>query len=105
MPVKSRSFIVFHPSYGYLAKDYKLKQYSIEVNGKEPKPRDLAKLIQVGRKNNVKLVFVQPQFSKRAATTIAKDLGAVIVETDPLSADIFANMQKFIEALQQASKK
>ena len=105
MPVKSRSFIVFHPSYGYLAKDYKLKQYSIEVNGKEPKPKDLAKLIQVGRKNNVKLVFVQPQFSKRAAATIAKDLGAVIVETDPLSADLFANTQKFIDALQQASKK
>ena len=104
MPVKSRSFIVFHPSYGYLANDYKLKQYAIEVNGKEPKPKDLSKLIQIGRKNNVKLVFVQPQFSKRAATTVAKDLGATIVETDPLSADVVGNIRKFIEALKQVGK-
>ena len=105
MPPKSRSFIVFHPSYGYFAKDYKLKQYAIEVDGKEPKPKDLAKLIQMGRKNNVKIVFVQPQFSKRAATTIAKDLGATIVETDPLSADLIGNIQTLVNALKKVGKK
>ena len=105
MPPRSRSFIVFHPSYGYLAKDYRLKQYAIEVNGKEPKPKDLSKLIQIGRKNETKIVFVQPQFSKRAAQTIAKDLGATIVETDPLSEDFIGNLQKFIDALKQVGKK
>lgn len=105
LPLDRRSFIVFHPSYGYLAKDYKLTQYAIEVNGKEPKPRDLAKLIQMGRKNNIKAVFVQPEFSKRAAATIAKDLGAVVVETDPLSDDFIGNTQKFIDALAEAKKR
>lgn len=105
MPIARRSFIVFHPSYGYLAKDCKLKQYAIEVNGKEPKPKDLAELIKMGRKNGVKTVFVQPQFSKRAAATIAMDLNAVVVETDPLDADFIGNTRKFIEALKEASKK
>ena len=105
LPLNRRSFIVFHPSYGYLANDYNLTQYSIEVNGKEPKPKDLAKLIQVGRKNDVKTVFVQPQFSKRAAETIAKDLGAVVVETDPLSGDILGNIQTFVDALKEAGQK
>lgn len=105
MPVNRRSFIVFHPSYGYLAKDFGLKQYAIEVNGKEPKPRDLANLIKMGRKNGIKAVFVQPEFSKRAAETIAKDLGAVVVETDPLAADFIGNTEKFIEALKEAGKK
>ena len=75
------------------------------MNGKEPKPKDLAKLIQMGRKNNVKVVFVQPQFSKRAAQTIAKDLGATIVETDPLSADLMGNLQKLVDALKEVGKK
>lgn len=105
MPKDRRSFIVFHPTYGYLAKDFKLKQYTIEVNGKEPKPRDLANLVKVGRKNGVKIVFVQPQFSKRAAETIAKELGAVVVETDPLSADFIGNTQKFIKAIKEGGKK
>ena len=105
MPKDRRSFIVFHPTYGYLAKDFKLKQYTIEVNGKEPKPRDLANLVKVGRKDGVKIVFVQPQFSKRAAETIAKELGAVVVETDPLSADFIGNTQKFIKAIKEGGKK
>ena len=105
MPKDRRSFIVFHPTYGYLAKDFKLKQYTIEVNGKEPKPRDLANLVKLGRKNNIKNVFVQPQFSKRAAETIAMDLGAVVVETDPLAADFIGNTEKFVKALREASKK
>lgn len=105
LPLERRSFIVFHPSYGYLAKDYKLKQYAIEVNGKEPKPRDLANLIKVGRKKGVKTIFVQPEFSKRAAETIAKELGAVVVETDPLSADFIGNTNKLINALKEACKK
>ena len=75
------------------------------MDGKEPKPRDLAKLIQMGRKDNVKIVFVQPQFSKRAATTIAKDLGATIVETDPLSADLMGNVQKLVNAIKEVGKK
>ena len=50
MPKDRRSFIVFHPTYGYLAKDFKLKQYTIEVNGKEPKPRDLANLVRLAAK-------------------------------------------------------
>jgi len=104
LPSKNRSFIVFHPAYGYFAKDFKLQQYTIEVNGKEPKPRDLAKLIKIGKKNNIKVVFVQPQFSKRSAETIAKALGAVIVETDPLSADFIGNTKKIIEALSKVKK-
>ena len=105
LPSDRRSFIVFHPSYGYLAKDFKLKQYAIEVNGKEPKPRDLANLIKMGRKKGIKAVFVQPEFSKRAAETIAKDLGAVVVETDPLAADFIGNTEKFIQVLKEAGKK
>ena len=105
MPKERRSFIVFHPTYGYLAKDYKLTQYAVEVNGKEPKPKDLANLIKIGRKNNVKVVYVQPQFSKRAAETISKELGAVIVETDPLSGDFMSNTQKFVDGLVEAGKR
>ena len=53
----------------------------------------------------MKAVFVQPQFSKRAAETIAKDLGAVVVETDPLSGDILGNIQMFVDALKEAGQK
>jgi len=95
----ARTFIVFHPAYGYFARDYGMKQLTVEVNGKEPKPKDLANLVKTGKENNVHIVFVQPQFSKRAAATIAKELNAKILDTDPLSYDYENNIRELLKAV------
>lgn len=105
LPQEARTFIVFHPAYGYFARDYGMHQLTVEVEGKEPKPKDLQRLISEGREHHVKIVFVQPQFSKRAAGVIAKELNAVIVETDPLSADYLGNIEKLIDAIVRSGKK
>jgi len=105
IPEKRRIFIVFHPSYGYLARDYDLIQRAIEVEGKEPKPQDLKALILEAQKNDIRAIFVQPQFSKRSAESIAKQLNAVVVSTDPLAYDNEKNLRNFIQALLEASKK
>jgi len=105
LPKQARTFIVFHPAYGYFARDYGMKQLTVEVNGKEPKPRDLATLVKTGKQNNVHIVFVQPQFSKRAAATIAKELNAVILDTDPLAFDYEGNIRALLKAIQDNIKK
>lgn len=102
MPANGRTFIVFHPAYGYFARDYGMKQLTVEVNGKEPKPLDIMNLIKTGKSNNVHIVFVQPQFSKRAAATIAKELNAKIVVTDPLAYDYEGNIRKLLETIRSA---
>ncbi|MCQ2108262.1 MAG: zinc ABC transporter substrate-binding protein [Fibrobacter sp.] len=99
LPQQARTFIVFHPSYGYFARDYGMTQLTVEVNGKEPKPRDLFNLAKTGKSNNVHIVFVQPQFSKRAATTIARELDAVILDTDPLSFEYEKNIRALLFAI------
>lgn len=99
-----RTFIVFHPSYGYLARDYGLKQISVEMNGKEPKPRDLRNLVTAAKKNHVKTVFVQPQFSRRAAESLSKEIGAKIVSIDPLAYDFDGELHRFLDALLEVRK-
>ncbi len=99
LPEDRRTFIVFHPSYGYLARDYGLRQISVEMDGKEPKPRDLRNLVSVSKKNRVKTVFVQPQFSRRAAESLSKEIGAKIVSIDPLAYDFDGELEKFLDAL------
>lgn len=102
---KRRVFITFHPSYGYLARDYGLVQRTIEVEGKEPKPQDLKKLILDAKQNDIHAIFVQPQFSKRSAESIASQLNAIVVSTDPLAFDIEKNLRAFIQTLVEAAKK
>ena len=99
-----RTFIVFHPSYGYMARDYGLKQIAVEVHGKEPKPRDMQKLVHIAKEHQVKTVFVQPQFSRRAVESLSREIQAKIVSIDPLAFDFEKELQKFISAISESSK-
>jgi len=35
------SFLVFHPSWGYFAKEFALNQVAVEIEGREPSPKEL----------------------------------------------------------------
>ncbi|NCB10520.1 MAG: cation ABC transporter substrate-binding protein [Erysipelotrichia bacterium] len=91
-PHKGKAFMVFHPSWGYFAKRYEIEQISIEVEGKEPKPNELVKLVEEAKKHDIKIVFVSPQFSQNSAKTISSNIGANVVAINPLSDDWHNNM-------------
>ncbi len=82
---KNRAFIVFHPSWGYFAKRYDLKQIAIEIEGKEPKTAQLVEFIKEAKRHNIKIVFVSSQFSQKSAKTIAKSINGKVAVIDPLS--------------------
>ncbi|MGB1799942.1 MAG: metal ABC transporter solute-binding protein, Zn/Mn family [Gammaproteobacteria bacterium] len=90
--LKQRELIVSHPSWAYFAKEYNLSQISIEQNGKEIQAKSLVKLIKSAKEKNIKAVFVQQQFSDKAARIIAKELNADIYELDPLAFNYIENM-------------
>ena len=94
LPVKGKTFFVFHPAFGYLARAYGLKQVAVETGGKKPSGRHLARLIESARAKDVKVLFVQPQFSQKSAETIAQAIDGVVVAIDPLAKDYFSNMEK-----------
>ena len=94
--------MVFHPSWGYFAQAYGLKQVSIEVEGKEPKPAQLRELIEHARENGIKFVFVQPQFSARSAKLIAGEIGGQVVFADPLAEDWDGNLRSVARKFESA---
>lgn len=87
-------FMVFHPAWGYLADTYGLEQIPIEVEGKEPGAKALAELITEAQHEQVKIIFVQPQFSQRAAEQVAKAIQGKVVSIDNLSEDYIPNLRK-----------
>lgn len=87
-PYSGQQFMVFHPSWGYFAQRYNLHQLAIELDGKEPRGAKLAQITELARHNNITVIFVQQQFSQKAAATIARQIGAKIVTLDPLAEDI-----------------
>ena len=82
--LKHREFMVFHPVWGYFADEFDLKQIPVQLEGKNPTPRTLIKLIKYAKNRGIKVIFVQPEFSKKSAEVIAKNIGAKVVVLDPL---------------------
>ena len=101
-PIKEKKFLVFHPAWGYFADAYGLKQIAIEAGGKEPGARALAELITRSKKEGIRVIFVQEQFSRRLAETVAKAIGARVVAVDPLAPDYLTNMRRVAEAFASA---
>jgi zinc transport system substrate-binding protein len=96
-PLKTRQFIVFHPAWGYFARDYGLTMVPIEVGGQEPSAVELANLITEAQREHIQVVFAEPQFSQQAAQTIAKEIGGEVLLIDPLSPDWLDNLRQVSE--------
>ncbi len=92
-PLKGRELFVFHPAFGYFTDAYGLRQVPVEIEGKEPTARQLQALVARARAANVKVIFVQPQFAKKAAQTVAEAIGGVVVPLDDLARDYLKNLE------------
>lgn len=99
---KERRFMVYHPAWGYFASTYGLEQVPIEIEGKEPGPKTLARIVARARAEGVRVIFVQKQFSRTAAEALARDIGGEVVELDPLAEDFISNTRLVAQALARA---
>ena len=97
--IKNRKFMVFHPAWGYFARDYQLEQIPIEIEGKEPSASDLAGLVDTAKANNITVIFAEPQFNSESARVIAGEIGGTVAIIDPLAENYIANMYHVSETL------
>jgi len=98
-PIKGKTFLIYHPAWGYFADDYGLRQVAIEIEGKKPTDRELTALQRLAREESIRVVFVQPQISASAADAIARAIGGRIETIDPLAGNVEANLLRVAEAL------
>lgn len=93
--LKRKSFMIYHPNFAYIARDYGLEEIPVEFEGKEPPPSRIKELIDHGRLDNVKTIFLQKEYDPKNAKAIAREIGADVIIVDPLSED-WLNSTSFI---------
>lgn len=86
----SRQFIAFHPAWIYFAHRYGLEQAAVieRSPGREPSPAEVARIVETARRIKAKAIFAEPQFSSKAAQTIAEESGAQVLFLDPLGSSL-----------------
>ncbi len=98
-PLAGQNLFVFHPAFGYLAEAYGLHQIPVETMGRSPKGKELSAIIKLAKDENVRVIFVQPQFDQQAARKIAGAIDGAVVPIDPLAPDYLDNMVRMAETI------
>ncbi|XOF34347.1 MAG: metal ABC transporter solute-binding protein, Zn/Mn family [Candidatus Electrothrix sp. YB6] len=101
-PFRGAAFFVFHPAFGYFAHAYGLHQEAVETEGKAPSAKQLYALVRQARKKKVKVLFVQPQFDRKNAHTVAQAIHGTLVELDPLAEDVEQNLRLMADRISAA---
>ncbi len=103
-PYAKREFFIFHPAFGYFARDYQLVQQAVEEGGKTPTAQQLAKSLAKAGQSKVKCIFSSEQFNSAMPAAVAETLNAKLEYLDPLPADVPAELKKAARLLQSEFK-
>ena len=98
--IDHKEFLIMHPMLAYFAEDYGLEQLPVEIGGQEPSPGELAQLLDLAQKNQIKALYIQRNTSIKMAETVTEALGIEkTYELEPLAEDWPANMLEIARML------
>jgi zinc transport system substrate-binding protein len=84
----NKKVLPVHNSFDYLARDLGWQVVgTIQTQpGVEPSPRNIVRLIQTIRKEGVRVIITEPQYSDKTARTLARETGAALLPLESVAA-------------------
>ena len=98
-PHRGEAFLIYHPALTYFARDYGLEQISVEQEGKAPTPTTLAELAEVVNNSEIEHLIYQSEYPVDVVKPVAEVLGVKLLEINPLSVDILAEINRIANTL------
>jgi zinc transport system substrate-binding protein len=83
--IKNRNIVTFHKAFDYFAKEFSLNIVAVIENnaGIEPNAKEMAETVTIIKKQNVKALFAEPQYSSESTRTIAEETDLKVYLLDP----------------------
>lgn len=91
--------LVYHPSFGYFADEYNLNMVAVEEGGKEATAKHLQEIIDFAKEKNIEKIFHQAEIDSRQTQALAEEIGAELVQLDPLAEDYLNNLIKMAKKI------
>ena len=98
----SSIIIVFHPAFGYYANKYNLTMIAAMINDEEPSPQRIAMLVDTAQKNNIHVVFTEPQYDQKYMQSVASQIGGRVVFVNDLDENYLQNMKNISKAFSES---
>lgn len=99
---QNRDILVYHPAFGYYAKDYNLTQVGAMLNDEEPSPQRIANMVDIAQKNNITVLFNEPQYDPKFMQSIASQVGGQVLTVNDLDEHYIQNMMNIASAFSKA---
>ena len=98
---RGKAFLVWHPSLSYFARDYGLQQISIEYEGKESPLKHVQDKIDLAKSSGATVFFLQKDMDSAQAAAVNAEIGAKVVEINPLSYNWKTEIERIADAIAQ----
>lgn len=95
----SKSFLVWHPSLSYFAKDYGLEQIAVSSETKEMSISSVSGVIDRALADSVKVMFYQREYDSRQAEMVGKSVGSRLVAINPGGYDWENELKMIVDEL------
>lgn len=90
---KTKPIVIYHPAFGYYARDYGLNMTGVMINDEEPSPQRIAMMVDLAQEHNITVVYAEPQYDPKFMETIASQIGAQVLFVNPLDENYLENMK------------
>lgn len=97
--LKTKAFISSHPAWGYFAKEFNLKEYSLEFEGKELKIKELKKMIDLAKENKACLLISSALFNTKSVNLVKEQSNLKLANINALTYNILDEMLNFAKTL------
>ena len=99
--ITNKNFVTGHAAFGYLCRDFGLKQNSVEgvFAGGEPTPQTLKELVDFTKDNKIKVIFMEELASPRVSETLAAGAGAGVKKIYTIESN--EDNKTYIESMQE----
>ncbi len=94
-----KSFLVWHPSLSYFARDYKLNQISVSQHNKDLSPTALRQVIDTAEKSGARVLFNQREYDARQVETIGQAVAVRVVDFCPGNYDWETELSNVVDEL------
>lgn len=98
-----RSFVIWHPSLSYFARDYGLRQLSLEQDGKESSPQQFRRRLDAIGESGARVMFVEAVHGTDKSSSVAKEKGLTTVTINLGSEDWPSEIRRLALSLNPSS--
>ena len=94
--------LIYHPGFGYYAKDYNLTQVGAMLNDEEPSPQRIAMMVDIAKQNNITVLFNEPQYDPKYMQSIASQVSGQVLTVNDLDEHYIQNMMNVAREFSKA---